>query len=90
MSGRVDDRRGSGLIGLLYWKVDIVEDIMSTDESESYSSDESEPERMSELDELEEDDEARVASSSCISVSDSSAEELDPPFRSSNTPRPRS
>lgn len=77
-------------MGLLYWNVDMVEEMISTDESESYSSEESESERESELEVPEEDEEVRVASSSCISVSESFPEELDPPLRSSNTPRPRS
>jgi hypothetical protein len=90
ISGRVDLRRGNGLIGLLYWKVDMVEEIISTEESESYSVDVSESERESELEEPQCDDDVCVASSSCISVSESSAEELDAPFRASNTPSPRS
>ena len=70
--------------------MDIVEEIMSTEESESYSSEELVSESESELDVPEDEGEVRVASSSCISVSESFTEELDPPFCSSKTPRPRS
>lgn len=68
----------------------MVEEMMSTEESESYSSEELVSESESELDVPEDEEEVRVASSSCISVSESFTEELDPPFCSSKTPRPRS
>ena len=59
-----------------------MEEMMSTEESEPYPSEEYESERESELEE-ECDDEVRVTSSSCIAASESSADELDAPFCSS-------
>ena len=72
----------------LYAAIDTADEMMSTEESESYPSDDESDSSFCEC--KSESEEVVEVSLSCISVSESPAGEFDAPrLRSSKTPRPR-